>query len=203
MGEQSTDKLPCPRAPRVVFWDNQFARAALHRFKNLLPLARPVTVPSLGQVCEELAAGNADFALLPLGDSKEGRLQPLYDAIDRFELRISHTCDIPYPSEGRSMCFALIAGQYDTPPAKLRAVKLLGCEVLEQDRHTLSDLLSAAAQCDLSLQRIDSLPSPYGEDTMLYQPTFRVEGDERVFECYLDMCHLRARVIGKYQHLLS
>ena len=101
------------------------------------------------------------------------------------------------------MRFALLTKQYDTPAAKIKAIKLLACEVLEQDRYTLSNLLAAAALCDLTLQRIDSLPSPYGEDGMLYQPTFRIEGEERVFECYLDMCHLRARVVGKYLHVLS
>lgn len=189
-----------PASPRVVFWDNYFGREALRRFKEVLPLPRPVTAPSFTAVCEELAGGNADFALLPLGDSREGKLLHLYEEIDRFELRITHTCDVPYPDEGRSISIALLSRLY-TPVAKSAGEQLLTLALLDEDGHTLQGVLAAASIAGLSLVRIDSLPAPYGEDGVIYHPIFRVEGDPRLFECFLAICHPRARIVAKYRHL--
>jgi hypothetical protein len=119
---------------------------------------------------------------------------------DRFELRITHTCDVPYPDEGRSISIALLSRLY-TPVAKSAGEQLLTLALLDEDGHTLQGVLAAASIAGLSLVRIDSLPAPYGEDGVIYHPIFRVEGDPRLFECFLAICHPRARIIAKYRHL--
>ena len=192
--------IPPPPAPRVVFWDNYFGREALRRFRTVIPMPRPVTAPSFTAVCEELAEGRADLALLPLGDSREGKMLHLYEEIDRFELHITHTCDIPYPDEGRSICVALLSRLY-TPTASVNGDRLLSCRIPGEEA-ALCDILSAARATGLSLVQIDSRPDPYAEDgRMIYHPTFRVTRDTELFELYLAMCHPRARIIRKYLHL--
>ncbi|MBQ9777898.1 MAG: hypothetical protein IJW22_03130 [Clostridia bacterium] len=194
---------PAPPAARVAFFDSFFAREALRRFESVLPLPRPVTVPSFAAVCEELANGRADFALLPVCDSREGKFRRLYEEIDRFELRITHVCDVPYPDEGRTVSMALLTRLYQSPLTKGRCQQLLSCALFEEDEHSLPDVLHAALLSGLSLKSIDTLTAPYGEDGVFYHPEFYA-GDEsaiQVFEAYLALFAPRARITERYVHL--
>ncbi len=192
---------PPPAAPRIAFLESPFAREALRTLGRILPHARPVTVPNFTAVCEELASDHADFALLPLEDSQEGKLMRPLQAIDSFSFRITHTCEIPYPDGGRSVTMALLTQRY-LPTAKRKGEQMLGCRVSQQTPFTLSDLLIAARQCGLTLRRVDSLPTPYGEDGVIYFPVFRAtEGEVALFEAYLTLFQPSAQLIGTYTHI--
>ena len=199
--EEEPPLPPPPAAPRVVFLESAFAREALHAFQRIIPHARPITAPSFFAVCEELASDRADFALLPLQDSEEGRLAKLCEEIDRFELRVTHSCEIPYPEQGRAVTMALVAKRY-APASPTEGERLLSCTVLEEDGQTLPDILNAALCCGLTLRGIDARPAPYGENGLLYFPVFRSDkGEERLFEAYLTIRHPRAHVTGTHIHL--
>lgn len=193
---------PAPTAPRVVFLDSAFGREALRHFEKLLPHPLPVTAHSFTAVCEELAGDRADFALLPLEDSREGRFLHLYEEIDRFELHITHSCEVSYADEGRSVLMALLSRRY-TPSVQAEGERLLACAVLEEHSHALSDLLIAAKLCGLSLRRIDTLPTSYGENIAIYHPLFCAhdEEGESLFLLYLSLFQPRARATARYIHL--
>ena len=198
------ESLPAPpAAARVAFFDSFFAREALRRFEKVLPLPRSVTAPSFTAVCEELANGNADFALLPLSDSREGSFRRLLEEIDRFELRITHICDIPYPDEGRTVSMALLTRLYSAPQTKGRHERLLSCALFEESKHTLSNILQAALFSGLSVKTLDTLPAPYGEDGVFFHPVFRAPGEaeQQLFEAYLTLFAPRARIIERYVYL--
>ena len=194
---------PAPSAPRVAFFDSYFAREALRRFKAIIPLPRAITAPSFTAVCEELASGRADFALLPVSDSREGKFRRLYEEIERFELRITHICSIPYPDEGRTVSMALLTHLYQAPATKGRCEHLLSCALFEQDEHSLFDILHAALLSGLSLKGVDTLSAPYGEDGVFYHPTLRAENEQALqeFEAYLALFAPRARITERYAHL--
>lgn len=199
---QGEAHAPAPAAPRVVFLDSFFGREALRRFEAVLPLPRAATAPSFTAVCEELVGGRADFAILPLEDSTEGKFLRLYQEIDRFELYITHTCEVPYGNEGQTMLMALLSRHY-TPVLTAPGEQMLACTLLEEDSHTLSELLLAAGCCQLSLRRVDTLPSSYGENIVFYQPLFAAPHpeDELLFLTYLELFQPRARAMGRYLHL--
>ena len=200
LGEELPTLSPPPASARVAVSDSPFSRAALHTFSSVLPHARPLVAPSFTAVCEELASDRADFALLPLEDSHEGKLSGLLDEIDRFEFHVTHTCDVPYPDGGRSVTIALLTKRF--APRKGNGEELLACSVLEQDENTLLDVLAAARCCGLSLRRVASRPAPYGEDGAIYLPTFRTEGgDATLFAAFLAVRYPRARITGRYTHL--
>lgn len=199
---QEKAHAPAPAAPRVVFLDSFFGREALRRFEAVLPLSRAATAYSFTAVCEELVGGRADFAILPLEDSTEGKFLRLYQEIDRFELYITHTCEVPYGNEGQTMLMALLSRHY-APVLAAPGEQMLACTLLEENSHTLSDLLLAAICCRLSLRRVDTLPSPYGENIVFYQPLFAAPQpeDELLFLTYLELFQPRARAMGRYLHL--
>ena len=192
---------PAPTAPRVVFLDSMFGREALKHFEKLIPHALPVTAHSFTAVCEELAGDRADFALLPLEDSHEGKFLHLYEEIDRFELHITHSCTVA-AGEGRSVLMALLSHRY-TPPLSTTGERILDCAVLEEESHALCDLLCAARACGLTLRRADTLPATYGENIVIYHPLFCApsEESELLFLLYLTLFQPRARATARYLHL--
>lgn len=192
---------PAPTAPRVVFLDSVFGREALKHFEKLLPHALPVTAPSFTSVCEELAGDRADFALLPLEDSREGKFLHLYEEIDRFELHITHSCTVS-ADEGRSVLIALLSHRY-APTLPVAGERFLDCAVLEENSHALSDLLTAAEHCGLTLRRVDTLPASYGENIVIFHPLFCAPSEERelLFLLYLTLFQPRARATARYLHL--
>ncbi len=192
---------PAPAAPRVVFLESIFGREALKQFEPLLSHPLPVTAPSFTAVCEELVGDRADFALLPLEDSHEGRFLHLYEEIDRFELHITHSCTVT-TEDGRSVLMGLLSHRY-IPQATAVGERLLSCAVLEESSHTLCDLLTAARACSLTLRRVDTLPTSYDEDIVIYHPLLsaKSERDELAFVLYLTLFQPRARATARYLHL--
>ncbi len=190
-----------PAAPLICFLDSFFSREAMRRFDTVLPMARPLTAPTLTEVCEELASRHADFALLPIEDSREGRFWHLFEEIERFELRLCMTCEIPYPDEGRSVTVALLSRRpYALPRSALD--RLWSLTLFDEDPHSLIDLLQASLSLGITLTRIDSLPAPYGDGGVFYHPVFRVKEEaEALFEAYLNTFHPRARITAKYTSL--
>ena len=197
-----TPTLPAPNAPRVAFLESEIGRDALRRFDAVLPHLRPHPAPSFTAVCEEIANDRADFALLPLEDSREGKFIHLYEEIDRFELHITHVCTVPYADRGRSVLMALLSRRY-TPTVAAEGTRLLACTVFGEDAHMLSDLLTAAKAAGLQLHHIDTLPSPYGEGGAFYHPIFCTQSAESdsLFLTYLAVCLPRAHVTARYLHL--
>ena len=192
---------PAPTAPRVVFLDSVFGREALKHFEKLLPHSLPVTVHSFTAVCEELAGDRADFALLPLEDSHEGKFLHLYEEIDRFELHITHSCTVA-TDEGHSVLMALLSHRY-APTIPVAGERILGCAVLEEESHVLCDLLNAARACSLTLRRVDTFPASYGENIVIYHPLFCAPSaqSELLFLLYLTLFQPRARATARYLHL--
>ncbi len=197
-----TPALPAPNAPYVAFLDSEIGRDALRCFERVLPHLRPHPAPSFTAVCEEIANDRADFALLPLEDSREGKFLHLYEEIDRFELRITHVCTVPYADRGRSVLMALLSRRY-TPVLDAVGDWLLSCTLFGEDAYVLSDLLIAAESAGLHLHHIDTLPSPYGEGGVFYHPVFRTESaqSDALFLAYLATCLPRAHVTARYLHL--
>ncbi len=200
--QELSPALPAPNAPRVAFLDSEIGRDALRRFEVVLPHLRPHPAPSFKAVCEEIANDRADFALLPLEDSREGKFLHLYEEIDRFELRITHVCTVPYTERGRSVLMALLSRRY-APVLTAKGDWLLSCTVFGEDAHVLSDLLIAAKAAGLQLHHIDTLPSPYGEGGAFYHPVFCTESaqSDALFLTYLAVCLPRAHVTARYLHL--
>ncbi len=193
---------PAPNAPRVAFLDSEIGRDALRRFEVVLPHLRPHPAPSFTVVCEEITNDRADFALLPLEDSREGKFLHLSEEIDRFDLRITHVCTVPYAERGRSVLMALLSRRY-TPVPAAEGDWLLSCTVFGEDAHVLSDLLIAATAAGLQLHHIDTLPSPYGEGGAFYHPVFCTQSaqSDALFLTYLAVCLPRAHVTARYLHL--
>lgn len=193
-------ELPLPpAAARVVFLDSYFAREALHALSPVLPHAIPVGAVSFTAAAEELANDHADFALLPVEDSAEGQLSRVLDEIDSMEFSITHTCEVPYQDESRSITMALLTKRYR--PKRGTGETLVTVRAIADDPHTVTDLVSAAHCCGLSLHRITSRALPYADDAMALLATFKANGgDIALLRAYLAARHPRAQITNVTTH---
>ena len=185
-----------PAAPRVAVLSGPVFSLALSRFFAPSAKVQPVILSSLTELMEETGAGNTDFALIPIEDTKGTRLLRFYEEFDRLELRILCLCRVPTENEGRGMQFALITRLYDLPLPH-DATPLLECRLSCEDPRMVQELLAAAHEAGLALRRVDSLPDPYLEDSIAYFTVFFAPPTAcALFELYLAICLPRAAVIG-------
>ncbi len=160
----------------VAILNSPIFSTAVSRFTAVLPDARPLFCQSFTDICEEVAAGNAAFGILPLEDTVEGKLFRLYEQIEHFELHIACTADIPMQEDGKTVRAALL--YKSKPPAiKPQGSRTLECLLYEENEFSLSDLLTVAGVLGLSLRRIDSLPISYREDGFAKHLVLCADGD--------------------------
>ncbi len=163
-------------AHAVAILNSPIFSTAITRFSVVLPDAKPLLCQSFTDICEEIAAGNAAFGILPLEDSVEGKLFRLYEQIEHFELHIACTADIPLQEDGKTVRAALL--YKSKPPAiKPQGSRTLECLLYEENEFSLSDLLMVAGVLGLSLRRIDSLPISYREDGFAKHLVLCADGD--------------------------
>ena len=190
--------LPLPAAPRVArLAGNVFDSA----FRRLLPHAnnaRPLFLSTLGELLEELAAGNADLAIFPIEDAKGVRFLHFYEEFDRLELRITHVCDVTSEENGR-LGFALLSKQY-APSTK--GEQMLEYRISGREQGSLAQLLTAAEYAGLTLRRVDSVPDPYFEDGFVYHVVLAIgQGDAALLHHYLSSSLPHATQVGSYIYL--
>lgn len=198
---QTEEHASEPVTGAIALLDNPFFRAAAKRFAPLTAGSATLILPAFADICEAVARGDARFGILPLEDSADGKLFHFYEQIDRYELRISHTTDVPYPDGTKVLRFALLYRAHP-PTASAEGEGMLECSLFGETRGALVELLDAALAGGLSLRRVDALPAPYGEDGFFYRPTFRTSaGEPRLFEAYLSCFMPRAAITARYTHL--
>lgn len=193
---------PSPAAPRVARLTGPIFDSAFRRLSPLLGLARPVYLSSLNELLEELAAGNADFALLPIEDAKGVRFLHFYEEFDRLELHASHTCEISSEENRGSIVFALLSKQY-FPTGKMGGLRLSEYRLSGQEQGLLNDLLCAAAQAEMKLRRIDSVPDPSFEDGFVHHVILCADKEEQeaLLSTYLNLYLPRVTKVGHYIHI--
>ena len=81
-------------APRLARLSGELFSHAASIFAPLLPRSVPVYLSSLSELLEAVAAGEADFAILPVEDAKGNRFLHFYEEMDRLELHITHICGV-------------------------------------------------------------------------------------------------------------
>lgn len=197
-----TELKPTPAAPRVARLTGPIFDRAFRRLSPLLGLARPVYLSSLNELLEELAVGNADFALLPIEDAKGIRFLHFYEEFDRLELHVSHTCEISSEENHGSIVFALLSKQY-LPMGKISGSRLSEYRLSGQEQDILAELLGAAAQADMKLRRIDALPDPYFEDGFVHHVILCADKEEQeaLLNTYLNLYLPRVTRVGHYIHI--
>lgn len=190
---------PKEGVPLVATLRSTVAAEARTRLQGVLGHTEAVYCNSFTELCEALARESTDFALLPLEDTAEGLLRRSYDLIERYELHIACTTEVSTPDGGLSR----IALLYRTAPPALPengCDSLLECRTTATEGEALTELLTVASACALTLRRIDTHATEDGEG-MYRHLIFSASERERLFAAYLALFMPRTVITAKYLHL--
>ena len=197
----SADSLSEAAKNKVAFIENSHTNEALLRFTSRM--ASPITVPleSFDELCESVYSGEAEFGILPIESTDNGKLLYFYSLINKYELKISAVCSVDTSDLG-STTFALVRKSIEYPQLRFGKPDMLELFVTPRENDSFSDILTAAELCSLRLYRVDSLPLSYRSESFITCPVFRAEKAEiDVFLLYMALDFPQYTPIGIYSYL--
>ena len=156
----ATEPLPDDAISRVVYQKNIYTDEAFLRFAREIPDIKAHYADSFQAVCEQVSAGQTEYCILPLENSQDGKLARFYSLIERYELKILLTCEIPTADNRHITVFGLCARQlsmlFPLEPNHPTCFEFVFWQ--NTDQLSLGELISAAEQCSFHLIRMDGLP---------------------------------------------
>lgn len=187
---------------RVIYQRNSYADNAYLHFAAQIASPRAVYAHSFAGVCEEVYLGNCEYAILPLENSAEGPLTGFARLIDRYELKIAATCDIPTTDTTRITRFALLRRTLSPPESFDRKELFFEFTAPLSQEPSIAAILSAAEFCGLSLCRFDSRLRQVGDESypIVHTVLQKAGGDLASFLLYLAMEAPHCEHVGIYFH---
>ena len=196
------EELPDTALGRVVYQRNGYADAAYLRFAERISSPRALYAHSFSAVCDQIYNGSCEFGILPVESSADGPLNSVLALIDRYELTVAATLDVPTNDGSRTTRFALL--RRDLLPLFEEGEQELCFEfsIVSDPSVSIAELLFAADFCRLTLLRSDTRRTADGSATTRF--VFgSVGGDLYTYLLYLAMEAPHHTPIGIYLHLAN
>ncbi len=196
---------PYRKNASIAYFRNVYADAAFRAFSKYLGEPTVAYHSDFNTVCEEVYYGRADMCLLPLDSSRDSKLVSFYKLIEKYELFPVYSCDVAAP-EGATTRYALLAKAINLPEKAFRNREnscLFEFTLVCDSRDCLSNVLTAAKLCGLTVYKIDSLPSTYDEGNYTYDIILSVSEAEELdaFVLYMSLCVPQYEPLGVYSHI--
>lgn len=217
MLEERMPPLPLPAMPspltaaargRIAYMPTAFADKAYLRLAAHVKNPRAAATAGFVDACEEVHSGLCEYCILPLENTQSGKLTAFTRLILRYRLSVTAVCDLENAAaEGQVTRFALLKNASDDFPSPLTpppAGEPLYLELMHvSDSLTLTDLLTAAEFCGLTLCRADTLPgfdeaSGESDTPALSCVLNAAEGDLPVFRRFLSLEASEDILMGLY-----
>jgi hypothetical protein len=155
--------LPATVRGRIAYMPAAFADKAYLKLADKVNSPRAAATASFVDACEEVRGGLCEYCILPLESTHSGKLTAFTRLILRYNLRVVAVCDLENSAaEGQVTRFALLKsadGDFPaplTPPAEGEPLYL---EFIHRDgASSLTELLTAAEFCGVTVCRLDTLP---------------------------------------------
>lgn len=193
-GDGETD---APSENRISYQKNNYTDEAFGCFSEALGGARVLYVSDFTEVCENIYNGLSEYGILPIESSEEGRLGNFARLIDRYDLKITATCDVRIGRE-RMTRFALLRRSIALlQKDSARPMYLEGSCTLT-GYPAAQDLLEAARICGLKTERADLKRSEDGSRQTLHVTLSTDGGDLPAYLLYLAMEAPAFHTVGYY-----
>ena len=180
---------------RIAYMQNAFSDRAYRVFSALCENPRAIYYPGFREVAEEVYAGRASHAILPVANSSDGQLLSFRRLILRYDLRIIAVTDVATGDE-QSMRFALLhkgIPAWEEPPSVLDMTAVLGDEL------SPGAFLSACETLGAALLSVDSHPLESEEEVSALDLQFDMtRADWSALYLYLEGSHVRYETVGCY-----
>ncbi len=191
------------RSPRIAYFKNAYADAAFRVFSDILEAPSVAYAPDFNSVCEEVYYERADMCMLPLDSSRDAKLISFYRLIDKYELSPVLSCDVTTPDGTVTTRYALLSRSISLPARADRTGCFFEFSLVTDDGAALGEVLTAAAECGLTIYKVDSIPMTY--NTVKFSSEVILKASEPkgldAFVLFLTLAIPEYEPLGIYPHI--
>lgn len=178
---------------QIACVSNAFTGTFLHHLPQEISY-NPGYYSDFRSVCEAVGFGMDDYGVIPLENSRDGKIRRFYDLLDEYDLRIIYSCVIRQSGNEESHRLVLVGTNFAVPTQTYDC----RCEVLIPGKVSLSDVLLTAKECSLEPVSISSFTSAYDHTDVTYNLTLAGNGEIAAFLLYLYLTAAGFRLLGIY-----
>ncbi len=190
---------------RVIHMKNAYSERAFDSFRPYFSEARVSASGDLQNICEMVYHGRAEYCVLPLENSVDGRLHRFCHMLDQYDLKIVMACNVTSADGDMTTKFGLISRQLKSWAGKwLPGRTYMDCSVILGNQTFLHEILACAEECGYLLHRADAQPIHGDNREYCFHLTFR-ETEEAVLPLlllYLQMETVQNTILGIYGYLI-
>jgi hypothetical protein len=194
--EEQTEPAPL-RDRRVSFVRGGGSGRAFERFAKYVPGVLAEYEEDFRRALEAVANGETTFAIVPIENSFDGRLNSFYRLMEKYALSIVLAADIPSDDYESNTRFALVYKKLDVIEAE--GEDLFECKITLGEPCELADIINAASYFGAEVYKVYSLPLSSGGRENSFDMIFSLSGANVAgLFCYLMLKYPHLSPVGVY-----
>ncbi len=175
---------------------NQSGRA-FEYFAKFVPGVLAEYEEDFKSACEAVANGESTYAIVPIENSLDGRLNSFYRLIEKYTLFIVLTAEVPSDDYETSTKFALVYKNPDIIEAE--GVEFFECKITFPHQSDIGNIILAADYFGAEVCKIHSLPISFGGRENSFDIIFAIDGANiSGLFCYLFLEYPHFSTVGFY-----
>jgi hypothetical protein len=195
-GDEQAELAPV-RDRRVSFVRGNGPGRAFERFAKYVPGVLAEYEDDFRRALEAVANGEATFAIVPIENSFDGRLNSFYRLMEKYALSIVLAADIPSDDYESSTKFALVYKKLEVIEAE--GEEFFECKITLGEPAELADIINAASYFGADVRKVYSLPLSSGGRENSFDIIFGLDGANLAgLFCYLMLKYPHLSPIGIY-----
>ena len=197
LSENDEQAEPAVRDRRVSFVRGNGPGRAFERFAKYVPGVLAEYEDDFRRALEAVANGETTFAIVPIENSFDGRLNSFYRLMEKYALSIVLAANIPSDDYESSTKFALVYKKLDVIEAE--GEDFFECKITLRDPAELADIINAASYFSADVCKVYSLPLSSGGRENSFDIIFGLDGANYAgLFCYLMLKYPHLSPIGVY-----
>jgi hypothetical protein len=194
--EEQAEPAPL-RDRRVSFVRGGGSGRAFERFAKYVPGVLAEYEEDFRRALEAVANGETTFAIVPIENSFDGRLNSFYRLMEKYALSIVLAADIPSDDYESNTRFALVYKKLDVIEAE--GEDLFECKITLGEPCELADIINAASYFGAEVYKVYSLPLSSGGRENSFDMIFSLSGANVAgLFCYLMLKYPHLSPVGVY-----
>ena len=189
---------------KISYVKNRYNDIAFEHFSHSVQNAKPDYASSFSESCESVLDGLCEFCILPIGNSRDGRLMSFYNLLDRYELKICEVIELDSEDSASTIRIARVSracrDQKGRPQKNQKYI--FEFSIIDESTDFLGSLFEAARQSNASLTSIDSLPIEYASSIQKFFLSFSIPQQSALaFRLFVALNHQTYTPIGIYKEI--
>ena len=200
LSEDERELPPVSKDKKISFVRGNQSGRAFEAFARFVPGVLAEYEEDFKSACESVASGESTYAIIPVENSMDGRLNSFYKQIEKYSLSIVMTCEIDSDDGENTTTFALVYKdllfrESDTEP-------VYECKITFGELDMLADIADAAAYYGAELYSLEALPVLFSGRMNTFSIVFGLKNANiKGLFCYLALEYPQTAAIGIYRRL--